>query len=725
MISDIAPENGATDVSPFAEPTAFFNIEPDRPFALEEMQEDGSSVIKIFRIRVGRFTLEKQVGTSWRSVPVSQRSSRVGDAPTVVITPNDGFLEQRTRYRAEVMAYGQEYLLHLNPSGFINLQSARTDEERQRIAREVATDERYWRDVYNAGRRIEQTVTTEFVTEALPDTLRDVDILVAYPRDRQRFFLTGECRDGFIQLRVNRQDLFNRSRSGDTIFLYRVRFVDIARNEQIEVPLTYRATDRPTAMGESPCTGSGCSNRAGIITFTIPSTLRPEAIYAVQVLRRDSVIRRTSPSGMPTLSDVGRRQAERFAGMTSARIQTTVFNLYGSTLQVWRSTRPSGFDVARRIASNEKLLTVYFFRTSRYATLEQKVAEVTTVWTDSVNVLFVVGLEPVLNSPEGFDEHDVNEYTVTKPGLSNPSNVQTYKFPPLIRFNAWGRSDRWHTFWVNPRVYDEMTWLCNLTRCSSPNNLHSSQWWLTRVMRWGDPMFSVLSGAKSPLSDHEIGSATGDPMWLGLVRFARLSIGTFQAVPGSTGGSGIPGTMPPVSGMRVRPQNAITCAYTQPTFVLLDHGNLRSAATQELSWCGSATSATMRKRAVGCALLRAARSCSRTAESIRLRYRTSSARTPTDREATNSASVTEGGCHENACTCACGIDARCCGGPCPTAASPAARYDAAGDGDALYAEAPRAREIVRRFGRAALGAEFAPFVEGVQPHRVHRRAGGD
>jgi hypothetical protein len=101
MISDIAPENGATDVSLFAEPTAFFNIEPDRPFALEEMQGDGSSVIKIFRIRVGRFTLEKQVGTSWSSVPVSRRSSRVGDAPTVVITPNDGFLEQRTRYRAD------------------------------------------------------------------------------------------------------------------------------------------------------------------------------------------------------------------------------------------------------------------------------------------------------------------------------------------------------------------------------------------------------------------------------------------------------------------------------------------------------------------------------------------------------------------------------------------------------------------------------------------------
>jgi hypothetical protein len=472
----------------FAEPTAFFNIEPDRPFALEEMREDGSSVIKIFRIRVGRFTLEKQVGTSWRSVPVSRRSSRVGDAPTVVITPNDGFLEQRTRYRAEVMAYGQEYIGRtIDPAMNSRLQSARTDEERQRIAREVARDSLNWRDVYNAGGRVEQKVTTEFVTEALPDTLRDVDILVAHPRDRQRFFLTGECRDGFIQLRVNRQDLFNRSRSGDTIFLYLVRFVDIARNEQIEVPLTYRATYRPTAMGESPCTGSGCSNRAGIITFTIPSTLRPEAIYAVQVLRRDSVIRRTSPSGMPTLSDVGRRQAERFAGMTSTRIQTTVFtHLYGSTLQVWRSTRPSGFDVARRIASNEKLLTVYFFRTSRYATLEQKVAEVTTAWTDSVNVLFVVGLEPVLNSPEGFDEHDVNEYTVTKPSLNDRNTSQTYKFPPLIRFNAWGRSDRWHTFWVNPRVYDEMTWLCNLTHCSPPNNLHSSQWHITRVMRWGN-----------------------------------------------------------------------------------------------------------------------------------------------------------------------------------------------------------------------------------------------
>jgi hypothetical protein len=189
--------------------------------------------------------------------------------------------------------------------------------------------------------------------------------------------------------------------------------------------------------------------------------------------------------------------------------------------------------------------------------------------------------------PEGFDEHDVNEYTVTKPGLSNPRIEQSYKFAPLMRLNAWGRSDRWHTLRVNPRVYDEMTWLCALTRCSSPDNLHSSRWWLTQAMLRGNPMFSVISGAKSPLSDHEIGSATGDPMWLGLVRFARLSIGTFQAVPGSTGGSGIPGTMPPVSGMRVRPPNAITCSYIQPTFVFLDFSNLRDAAIRELSRCGS------------------------------------------------------------------------------------------------------------------------------------------
>ena len=318
MISDIAPENGATEVSIFAEPTAFLNIEPDRPFALEEMQGDGSSVIKIFRIRVGRFTLEKQARTGWDSVRVSRRSSRVGDAPTVVITPHNGFLEQRTRYRAEVRAYGQEYIDYTRLTQAISTRGApRTDEERQRIAREVDTVARFWRDVYNAGQRIEQKVSTEFVTEALPDTLRDVDILVAHPRNRQRFFLTGECRNGFIQLWVNRQDLFNRSRSGDTLFLYRVRFVDIARNEQIEVPLTYRATDRPTAMGESPCTGSGCSNRAGIIEFTIPSTLRPEAIYAVQVLRRDSVIRRTSPLGTETITDFGRRQFGRSAGMTS------------------------------------------------------------------------------------------------------------------------------------------------------------------------------------------------------------------------------------------------------------------------------------------------------------------------------------------------------------------------------------------------------------------------
>jgi hypothetical protein len=194
----------------------------------------------------------------------------------------------------------------------------------------------------------------------------------------------------------------------------------------------------------------------------------------------------------------------------------------------------------------------------------------------------------VLNSPEGFDEHDVNEYTVSKPSLSNPRIEQSYKFPPLIRFNAWGRSDRWHTDWVTPRVYDEMTWLCALTRCSSTSNIHYTQWGITRAMTMESPMFFVLSGAKSPLSDHEIGSATGDPMWLGLIRFAHLSTGTFQAVSGSTGGgSGIPGTMPPVSGMVVRQPNAITCFYAKPLLVLVDFSNLRNAALWELGRCYS------------------------------------------------------------------------------------------------------------------------------------------
>jgi len=200
----------------------------------------------------------------------------------------------------------------------------------------------------------------------------------------------------------------------------------------------------------------------------------------------------------------------------------------------------------------------------------------------------VVGLQPVLSSPEGFDEHDVKEYTVTKPGLSNPRIEQSYKFAPLIRLSAWERFDRWHTDWVNPHVYDEMTWLCALTRCPSTSYLQSSRWHITRAMRRGEPMFTVLSGAKSPLPDYEIGSATGDPTWLGLVRFARLSIGTLQAMSGSTGGgSGTPGIIPPSSGTRVRPPNAMTCFYAQPSFVLLDFANLRSAAARELRWCGS------------------------------------------------------------------------------------------------------------------------------------------
>ncbi len=264
MISDIVPDDGSRDVSLFAEPTAFFNLEPDRPFALEEMQGDGSTVTKIFRIRVGSFTLTQLGGGSPRNVPGTTVNRSTREAPAVAFVPNQP-LEPLTPYRAEVMAYGQEYT-----GSFSRRPGETVEEASQRAARELSSTTA-WRDVQrrSGGGRIEQRVSTTFTTQALPDTIPHEWVYVAYPRPRQRFFLQDECREGQIWLFNNTAWLFPprmselaRGTVADTHRLFRVRFINLQTGERVEVPLRYRATTRP---------GETSGQRGGEILFTIPS----------------------------------------------------------------------------------------------------------------------------------------------------------------------------------------------------------------------------------------------------------------------------------------------------------------------------------------------------------------------------------------------------------------------------------------------------------------------
>ncbi len=561
MISDIAPDDGSRDISLFAEPTAFFNLEPDRPFALEEMRDDGSTVTKVFRIRVGSFTLSKLGGRSPQNVPGTTVNRSTREAPAVAFVPNQP-LEPLTPYRAEVMAYGQEYT-----GSFTRRPGETVEQASQRAARELSSTTA-WRDVQrrSGGGRIEQRVSTTFTTQALPDTIPHEWVYVAYPRPRQRFFLQDECREGQIWLFNNTAWLFPprmselaRGTVADTHRLFRVRFINLQTGERVEVPLRYRATTRP---------GETSGQRGGEIQFTIPR-LANGAIYAVQVIRRDSVVQRGSTSsGL----NVRFRVASQELGdpRLSGTIHRRLFEREGSTLMIRRTYRPSGFDVARAVASNEKLLYVYFFRTSRYNRLAEKVRELETVRTDSIQeiVLFVpvVALVTHLRSPEGFDPHDVQWQSISADPTGS-GRAQSYGLPPLIHLSALTRTDRWHTRYVNPQVYDELEWLYRLTRSSS---LGPNRWWWNRGVREG--MATVERTSHRELSNAEIAASTGDPVLRVLLALETTS---FRYIPDEGGGVRLIAPTP----------QATTVSYLQPFYVASDVGLLRGAAARELRWC--------------------------------------------------------------------------------------------------------------------------------------------
>ena len=568
FISDIAPSNGATNVSLFAEPTAFFNLQPDRPFALEEMHDDGTSVTKIFRIRVGRFTLQR---TSGGSVPVTQVDRSTLGTPAVAIVPHQP-LEGRTQYRAEVMAYGQEY----TGRRFTRLPGESIEQASERAARELQNVTN-WSDIQRSGGgRIEQTVSTTFTTQPRPDTIPPEWVYTALPRPRQRFFLQGECRNGEIVLFNNTEWLFpprvptvSRGVAADTHRLFRVRFINLRTGERIEVPLTrYATTYRPRASGERSPTWGG-----GRIEFAIPN-LANEAIYAVQVIRRDSIVPRqqaasTGGGGLrmsPTPRGLG--------GISTPAATRTLYTHGDATLTIRRTTIPSGFDVGRAVASNEKLLYVYFFRTSRYNRLADKLRELETVQTDAITFRSseVGTLRTFVRSPEGFDPCDLRYQTVSADPTGRGA-ILDYAVPPLIDISARTRTDRWHTDYTNPSVYDKLNWLYSLTRSGSvsPSNL----WW-NRIQRTGSSMVECVRTSHGVLSDGDIAASTGDPMHRLLAALRMQWIASIMERGEGIGSSAIR-TIP----------NTTVLDYGQPFIILLDAGLLRNTAAGQLVWCST------------------------------------------------------------------------------------------------------------------------------------------
>lgn len=485
--NEISPNDGATDVSIFVQPSVAANLPLDKPFYLEEPDGNGGTRVKIYRIKSRSFTLTGQGG----AVVPSTYAVNSRDANYITLTPN-AMLRQRTRHTATYTAFAQTLTASASTIE-ASIRGLTNEEQRLNALARTFTSDANWGNVtYQTGDRrgqlVEKSIASTFTTETLPDSIRPEEVALSYPRNRQRFFLQDECRQGSISLINNRIDLFPAN-TALTRYEYVLRFITLPNNQKMEVPFTYSPSQPPYYIGEPPRRFStadearAMNNRGGFISFDIPS-LANNQLYAVQIIRRRSnpvTTLATSFSGSFTGSalgssggssgssgSIGRTGAisagsslispsivSSIRGSVISNMYSSMLSRYGSSLQIQKKSI-TGFDLGRTVEDNEKLLYIMFFKTSRYNRLRDKIATFTNGTTTATRAVWnLQTLNTSYTATELFDPFDVESQTVEL----GVGTTNMYSVPPLVSFNAWSRSSRWHTEYTNPMIYDAFNWM--------------------------------------------------------------------------------------------------------------------------------------------------------------------------------------------------------------------------------------------------------------------------
>jgi TANFOR domain-containing protein len=388
IITDMQPRAGATNVDVLTEPQVTFGLLIDDPFELTEIDGRGAERVRTFRVKIRDYFVERAGGAR-----VAGRWAMSTDKAVLTFTPHEG-MAPRTEHRHYVSAYGEEYV-----SG------------------------RWSNATRRDGGSIEQTEEARFTTGNAPDRIPQSNIAHTYPFDRQRYFLQDECPTGEIKLKVGQSDLFAPPVGIGKSVAFKARFI-------------------PTLTGPSS-TGTDIESTARYeagsktVIYEMPS-LAANTSYAMQLVRIESSTRPGRIGDDPELLD---RLASSISmsgyAMKPLRV---VLNRAGSTVRLQERELPGP-----KVRAGEKNLYYYYFKTSQFNTMREKLAAMTPLPTQRLTPLgnFEI-VRAKFAKAEGVDVYDVEG--VVLPGT-------TFRAGPLLRVNALTRTMEWHRNFTEPFVY--------------------------------------------------------------------------------------------------------------------------------------------------------------------------------------------------------------------------------------------------------------------------------
>ena len=393
IIADMMPENGTREQSCFSSPAVSFNVPVEKYLEFPMEAADGTQVTRTFFPYVDVFEFRRNGSRQNVAGTHSFESNN-----TVLKFRLDEMLEGNTDYDVRIVIKAREHF----PNG--------TTQVVKNSDGSVWSEER----------------SVRFTTGPIPDFIPLDQIVYTYPVEGQYYHLKDEgaptkqvgsirpTRSGVIQLENPVDRIFAREIDGSK-YKYLVRYVPVGGGEKTERELTYTS--------------------GRVMTLPLPE-MDNETMYGVQIVRKLipapvapqerilAAARQPESRFSASLSQVALRKT--FSGGSNAAIRSSAQKLLpGETVEL-----------------NEKLLYKFYFRTSRYNTLAEKLtaADVTAQY---VNALIAEGFTLKMVLPEPFDQFEAN-------GLFKNGRMV---MKPLLNV-----SDPWvydyHTRIVKPAIYD-------------------------------------------------------------------------------------------------------------------------------------------------------------------------------------------------------------------------------------------------------------------------------
>lgn len=411
LVQELKPSDQTINVPLNAYPEVVFNYPAEKQFDLDITDDNGNEQVKSFRLKIENCTVTNVENNTLYANYFDAMSYPVfvdKDTHKDLMLGPDKALDPQTRYKLDITVKAQEL------SG---------------------TD---WKDSYYNGAVVKESQSTVFKTGdcKLDDYISNPSSRVgAYPFPNQRYFLSGESKQGAIIL--DREYVCANGQQENYDLL--VKFTALKNHAVIA------SYEKPVVL-----------NGSKYLMFDIP-TLPKECLIRVEVIKRkqlspsDNYV--LAKSNVPLITTTNRTLATTTAGLqlTNNQYQAISQSAMLQSPEYKQNVRFTSFNTNHALNLSTKTVDIvlydYHFRTSRFSTLSEKINSMNYSATTGYSNL---GSPTVsLQAMERFDTYDANGFVSNK----YKGGSLVYFSLPLVTFKENSNYNSWLRNHALPCVY--------------------------------------------------------------------------------------------------------------------------------------------------------------------------------------------------------------------------------------------------------------------------------